>query len=351
MNLTTQPPPSVAALPTRPQPPLRNGVEAAGVLRAVRPPADAESAASQPKAPSSARRRRGSGRDEAGLLGRYLDSEGLSRQIVALPGARGSVLVVDRDAATLADCRLVAHLAPDEPPENAAIVCDHYLGDATGHWCRCATPDDLEAIPFSQDEEALPAPRDEEDSETKAEATSEAPALTDMRGREYRLRLCSVAGSIAELRWHRRSTPAAAWEPVSMRETIAGLESYEPVRTLTLRALGAHGEDPAISVSVLRAERTRMEGSQIVLNRGLRRTALALAAREDLSMSEIATRCGKVKRDSRGNESGETSWLARRLGIAPEGGRGTPTPWIHTDVLALIARHGLGVSPREVELG
>jgi hypothetical protein len=68
-------------------------------------------------------------------------------------------------------------------------------------------------------------------------------------------------------------------------------------------------------------------------------------------MSEIALRCGKVKRDSRGNESGETSWLARRLGLAPESGERAPTPWIHTDVLALIARRGLGVSPREVELG
>jgi hypothetical protein len=67
-------------------------------------------------------------------------------------------------------------------------------------------------------------------------------------------------------------------------------------------------------------------------------------------MSEIAMRCGRVKRDSAGNESGETSWLARRLGILPEGGRDTPTPWVHSDVLALIARLGLGISPREVEV-
>jgi hypothetical protein len=67
-------------------------------------------------------------------------------------------------------------------------------------------------------------------------------------------------------------------------------------------------------------------------------------------MSEIAIRCGRVKRDSRGNESGETSWLARRLGMLPEGGHETPTPWVHSDVLALIARRGLGISPREVEL-
>jgi len=90
--------------------------------------------------------------------------------------------------------------------------------------------------------------------------------------------------------------------------------------------------------------------SPIVLNRRLRETVLAAIGREGLSMSEIATRCGRIKRDSKGNESGETSWLARRLGLLPEGGQGAPTPWIHTDVLGLIARRGLGISPREVEL-
>ncbi len=72
---------------------------------------------------------------------------------------------------------------------------------------------------------------------------------------------------------------------------------------------------------------------------------------EGISASEIAIRCGRVKRDSRGNVTGETSWLARRIGLAPEGGGSTPTPWVHSDVLGLIARRGLGVSPREVELG
>jgi hypothetical protein len=38
-------------------------------------------------------------------------------------------------------------------------------------------------------------------------------------------------------------------------------------------------------------------------------------------MSEIAIRCGRIKRDANGNESGETSWLARRIGTLPESGR------------------------------
>jgi hypothetical protein len=36
--------------------------------------------------------------------------------------------------------------------------------------------------------------------------------------------------------------------------------------------------------------------------------------------------------------------------MLPEGGRRTPTPWVSSDVLALIAREGLGLAPREVEL-
>ena len=80
-----------------------------------------------------------------------------------------------------------------------------------------------------------------------------------------------------------------------------------------------------------------------------REVVLAHIERDGLSLSEIATRCGRVKRDACGNESGETSWLARRLGLLPEGGKERPTPWIHSDVLALIARRGLGLSPREVE--
>ena len=67
-------------------------------------------------------------------------------------------------------------------------------------------------------------------------------------------------------------------------------------------------------------------------------------------MSVIALRCGRIKRDPNGRESGETSWLARRIGVAPEAGAPRPTPWIHTDVLALIARDGLGIAPAEAEL-
>jgi hypothetical protein len=358
MTLTISPPPSAARQATRPkactssrtgsvdvcpEPRVRSRTGQAGVPSITHTSSQPGPAGVWPKLTPSVRGERGSGSDESGLLGRYIAPEARLRQVVALPGARGSVLVVDRDATTLGDCRLVAHLDTDEPLENAALVCEHYLQDSAGQWCRRVTPEDLEVVPFAQDEE--------QDSE--AQATPSTTTLTDKQGRTYRLQVGPAEVSIRELRWYRRSpsTEGAPAVPVSVREAIAGLESYEPVRTLTHRALALHRADPVISVAMLRSEQARMETSQIVLNRGLRRAALAIAATQDLSMSEIALRCGKVKHDSRGKESGETSWLARRLGIAPESGKSTPTPWIHTDVLALIARRGLGISPREVELG
>jgi hypothetical protein len=68
-------------------------------------------------------------------------------------------------------------------------------------------------------------------------------------------------------------------------------------------------------------------------------------------MSQIAMRCGRIKHDKKGKRSGETSWLARRIGQLRESGQNGPTPWVHTDVLALIVRDGLGATPREIELG
>ena len=307
------------------------------------PPPSAARRATRAQRSSTARPGRDCGGGEPGLLGSYLDPDGGRHQVAALPGARGSVLVVDRDAGTRGDWRLVAHLAADEPPENAAIVCEHYLRDTAGHWCRSVTADDLQAVPFGEAEEQEPDP--------EAEAMPISTALTDRQGRAYRLELCSTDMSIPQLRWHRRSPTAVRSEPVIMREVIASLESYEPVRTITSRALALHRTDPKVSTSTLRTEQARVERSEIVLNRGLRRAALAATATQELSMSEIAMRCGKIRSDARGKTGGETSWLARRLGLAPEGGGGTPTPWIHTDVLAMIARRGLGISPREVELG
>jgi hypothetical protein len=282
-------------------------------------------------------------RGERRTLGRYVDWQGCPREVLARPGFAGSVLVVDRDATTLGDRRLVAHIGADEPLENAALVCRSYLQESRGQRCRCrpVTPEDSQTLPFP----------DDGDSEFDAMTVPSDAETFDALGRSYRLERLETGLSIPELRWRQRlprqhdSQP----RPVSVREAISCLERYQPVRALTRRALAMHRGNSEVSTAVLRVELARVQESPIVLNRRLRDVVLATIDREGVSMSEIAIRCGRIKRDRRGNESGETSWLARRLGILPEGGKDAPTPWIHSDVLALIARCGLGISPRDVE--
>jgi hypothetical protein len=276
-------------------------------------------------------------------LGRYTDHHGRTRELVAQAGARGSLLVVDRDQATLEDARLIAHLGADEPAENAAIVCAEYLRGVEADRCRCRTltAADARTAPFVEDPETGAA---------DAPVASETQPV-DERGRRYSLELVDAEMSIPALRWCRTPEAGAGQlEQVSLRDAVAALESYEPMLAITVRALSLHSESTQTSTTILRAELVRVRESPIVLNRLLRDAVMHRVTRAELSMSEIAVRCGRVKRDRKGNESGETSWLARRIGVLAEGGHSAPTPWIHSDVLALIARSGLGISPREVEL-
>jgi hypothetical protein len=276
-------------------------------------------------APSSGRRWR--------PFARYTDRDGRPRELVTVSASSGSVLVVDRGR-DRADHRLVAHLAADEPFENAALIAADYLGRSDASRCRALVREDLLTDPLTL--EPLPL------------ALDERPPR-DSAGRGYEIQLVGGRASIPDLRWcARRGAASSHGEVVSLRAAVGRLECYEPLCSLTEHALGIHGTDCGISTTVVRAELTRVRESPIVLNRRLREIVLA-SIRAGASMSEIAIRCGRVKRDSRGNQSGETSWLARRLGILAEGGQSAPTPWIHTDVLALIARRGLGLSPREVE--
>jgi hypothetical protein len=289
------------------------------------------------------RDRRSRWRSGHGPLGRYVDIGGDAREVVALPGVLGSVLVVDRDSSTLGDLRLIAHLSSDEPPENARLVCDSYLTDRWGRWSRRMTPEDLLTVPFAE-EQLL--------SDRAGEPPSEVE-LTDRHRHCYRLQVLTGERCSRWVRWYRRSADRQGdqLQAVSVRDVIARMESYQPVRRLTLQAIAFYRAEPQVSVTRLGLELERLDASPLVLNRLLRETALATIERQGLSMSEIAMRCGRVKRDSRDRLSGETTWLARRLGIVPSAGEDAPTPWIHTDVLALIARDGLRVSPREVELG
>ena len=280
------------------------------------------------------------------VLGRYTDPRGKERELIRRRAAGGSSLVIDRRVGTLTDERLVVHLEADEPAENARIVASLYLADPRGQRCRRLLPEDLRTIPFAPERGPVADP-----AERLVE--SGGGELVDQRGSVYRLQAGCSDGSLPELRWWRHAPNGRRVPPeaVTVREVIGALESYQPVKRVTVEALCAHHCDSRVSTAVLRAELARITVSPIVLNRGLREAVLAAMTDGGLSMSEIAIRCGRSKRDTRGCESGETSWLARRIGILPEGGKNTPTPWVSSDVLALIARDGLGISPREVELG
>jgi hypothetical protein len=277
----------------------------------------------------------------------YTDASGRTREVIAVSRGDGCVLVVDRDTVTLGDCRLVAHLAADEPSENAAFVCDHYLRDEHRGRCRQVSAEDLTGRPSVE----------EESPSGLVYGSPHRAELVGRRGDErdhaYRLEPVQTEHSAVELRWrrHARRAGPAAPTPVCVRDVIGALESYEPVCGLTLRALALYRDDPQISITVLRDELGRVRESPIVLNRKLRQAVLTAVEHRGLSMSEIAYRCGRVKRDRKGGACGETSWLARRIGVLPESGTTRLGPWVHSDVLALIARNGLGISPREVELG
>lgn len=266
-------------------------------------------------------------------LARYTRSSGLAREIVAIAAAQGSTLVVDRFAAGLGDWRLVAHLAADEPPENAKLVCEMYLAD-TRHG-RCARMSDGDLL-------APPLPATEPDPEASVRE------LRDRQGHVLRLRV--LGGPQPRLRWTRSASEAGPdrFEIITVRDAIGALEGYESALTITRQAIQAR--EVGVSAWPLVTELANAERSPTVLNRQLRTAVLSAIAQGGATMSEIATRCGRIKRDRRGNPSGEANWLARRIGLQAHPGAAAPSPWVHSDTLALIARRGLGLAPVDVEV-
>lgn len=271
-------------------------------------------------------------------LGRYSASATQQREVLRVPLPDGSALVIDYELATLAAGRLVAHLAADEPAENAQIVCDLYIADASRGRCRAVTNHDFQATPHA----APPAPH------TETHAPPGGP-LQDDDGYLYRLRAIPADRGAPELRWTRSHQPGREqrYAPVSLRDLIGSLQAYEPAREITRAAIARHAEH--ISTRRLQIELDRLANSPVVLNRKLRQQVQRMVERGEVSISQIAVRCGRIKRDSHGKLSGETSWVARRIGLMPEAGAQKPCPWIRSDVLARIARDGLGISPHEAE--
>jgi hypothetical protein len=264
---------------------------------------------------------------------RYLAEDG-PRELVILEGAAGSRLLVDRREADRGDARLLAHLAGDEPDGNAWLVCREFLADSQrGARRLCAA--DFDAC-------------GEGESDAPEREIPQPHVLTDALGRRYFLR---ATGSPPELRWQRESRGRrGGLMTLSARDVVGALETYEPVCAITRAAVARYRRDRALSVAALAVELRRIEVSPIVLNRRLREAVLEAVREHGRSLSAIAMSCGRIKHDRRGNGSGETSWLGRRVGLLPASPGGRPNPWVHSDTLALIAREGLGIAPREVEL-
>jgi hypothetical protein len=263
---------------------------------------------------------------------RYHTDDG-PRELVILDGAGGSRLLVDRCEADGADARLLAHLSSDEPDANAWLVCRQFLADPWRAARRLAATDFGAA--------------GEGDHGATGSGSFRPEVLTDSAGGRYFLR---ATGTPSQLRWHREPRGRGGLAMLSAREVVGALESYEPVCEMTRCAVARYRRDRTISVSALAVELRRIEASPIVLNRRLREAVLDAVREQGRSFSAIAMSCGRVKHDRRGNGSGETSWLARRVGLLPSSPGARPNPWVHTDTLALIAREGLGIAPREVEL-
>ena len=266
-------------------------------------------------------------------LGSYRSATGEGRQIVLIDAAEGSRLVLDRLPGG-EDARLLAHLAADEPDANGRLVCADYLANGD-RACRTLRTRDLQLpgegmVGLAGRQQPPPA----------------SPVLVDSTGARYRL---AATQSPREMRWQREQE--GQLRVVSAREVVAALQDYEPVCTLTRAAIRAWRSARRISVATLGLELRRIETSPIVLNRRLREAVVRAVRERGVSLSAIAIACGREKHDPRGNGSGETSWLLRRVGLAPDRARGVCNPWVHSDTLALIAREGLGIAPREVELG
>ena len=263
-------------------------------------------------------------------LARYAQPDGLVREIVLLPGAHASSLLVDRLAGGLGGSRLLAHLEADEPAQNAHLVCRMYLADAD-RGCRRLTANDLKMPPLH---------------EPPIEAADVQSELRDTAGNLYRIR--PVEGQPRRLRWTRNSPGAHPdrFDVLSLRDLVGALEAYEPARSITQAAITRPAEAP---VYTLRHELRSLSQSPFVLNRALREAVLHAIEHHGASMSEIAIRCGRIKHTPTG-VCGETTWLSRRIGLKPDSTSGRITPWVHTDVLALIAREGLGITPAEVEV-
>lgn len=253
-----------------------------------------------------------------------------TREIVELARDAGCTLVVDREAFGHGDVRLLAELAPDEPAGSAELIARMYR--ETPRACRRLDADD------DPGDAALGTPA----TADPVDPVDVGRRLDGPDGVCYRIARLPRDPS-RELRWVARA-PGATARACTVRDVVGALEAYEPVLAMTEAAIA----DPELKTKKLDVELEALKRSRTVLNRGLREAVVAAVARGE-SYSDIAIRCNRLRRERQKVVSGETSWLKRRVGLSPEAGSSRPTPWVRTDVFALIAREGLGRAPRELE--
>jgi hypothetical protein len=259
-------------------------------------------------------------------LAAYTDHRTHARREIVAVSATGGRLLLDRLAGSGGDARLVGRIHDDEPPGNLQLLCRLYLADSSRGRCRPVCVDDLS--PCGEQEYPVGVAWD-------------SPVSV---GETWAWIVVVRDGCRRALRW------TIDGKSVHLCEVVGTLQDYEPLVTLTRAALAAHRADRTVARCGLKMELARLLESPIVLNRGLREHLQRIVNEAGVSLSEIATRCGRIKRTRTGVESGDTSWLSRRVGLLANPGDSAPTPWVHTDTLALIARDGLGIAPREVEI-
>ena len=265
---------------------------------------------------------------------RYLADDGL-RELVLLDGADGSRLLVDRRETDGTDARLLAHLASDEPDANARLVCSEFLADASRGARR------LRATDFgAQPEGDGPGPQPScvsPGGPHRRRRPALFPAL------ERNARRAALAPRVPPPGW-RAALPQRARRRRGARGLRAGL------RADSRRRGAVSSRPPGFGLDARRSSCGASSRVRSCSTGGCARLCSTRCSEHGTSFSAIAMACGRIKHDRRGNGSGETSWLARRVGLLPSTPGARPNPWVHSDTLALIARDGLGIAPREVEL-
>ena len=159
---------------------------------------------------------------------RYIADDG-PRELVMLDGAGGSRLLVDRRESDGADARLLAHLAVDEPDENARLVCREFLADER-RGARRLAPGDFGG-------------RGEGEHRSEPRAAFRPRVLTDAAGRRY---CCVPAASRSSCAGGgRRAAAERRRVTLSARDVVGALEAYEPVCAITRAAVARYRHDRA----------------------------------------------------------------------------------------------------------